>query len=126
MKNYDKINIMEERRGIILNNNVGLEDLKAFKPRFFPDFIKFVINPKLNKVNIGMAVHAACLPEMGDKEDLIGGNIFFDDGHVVWESTLNINKGKDHDPNNRRIVIDKESIEQFNLILNAWVNLDND
>lgn len=117
---------MEERRGIILNNNVGLEDLKAFKPRFFPDFIKFVINPKLNKVNIGMAVHAACLPEMGDKEDLIGGNIFFDDGHVVWESTLNINKGKDHDPNNRRIVIDKESIEQFNLILNAWVNLDND
>ena len=63
---------------------------------------------------------------MGDKDDLIGGNIFFNDGHVVWESTLNINKGKEHDPNNRRIVVDEESIEQFNQTLKAWVNLEND
>lgn len=117
---------MDDRRGIILDKNVGLDDLKSFEPKFFPDFIKFVINPKTNKVNIGMAVHAACLPEMGDKDDLIGGNIFFNDGHVVWESTLNINKGKEHDPNNRRIVVDEESIEQFNQTLKAWVNLEND
>lgn len=117
---------MEDRRGIILEKNLSLKDLKEFQPKFFPDFIKFVINPKLNKVNIGMAVHASCLPEMGENKDLVGGNIFFSDGHVVWESTLNVNKGKLHDPNNRRIIIDEESIEKFNLTLKAWVNLENE
>lgn len=55
---------MEDRRGKILNDNVGLDELKNIQPKFFPDFIKFVINPKINKVSVGMAVHASCLPEM--------------------------------------------------------------
>lgn len=110
---------MEDRRGKILSDNVDLDDLKKIQPQFFPDFIKFVINPKINKVNVGMAVHASCLPEMGDKNDLIGGNIFFEDGHVVWESTLNVMKGKEHDPANRRIITDKESIKDFELTLKS-------
>lgn len=114
---------MEDRRGHILDKNVDLDYLKNIKPQFFPDFVKFVINLKTNKINVGMAVHACCLPQMGNNEDLIGGNIFFDDGHVVYESTLNVNKGKEHDPSNRRIIVDADSVEKFNNILFSWVSL---
>ena len=114
---------MSDRRGIILEKNVNLEWIRNFEPKYFPDYIKFVVNPKTNKVNIGMSVHACCLPQMGPADELYGGNIYFCDGHIVYQSTLNVNKGKEHDANNRRIITDKETIDLINSVLLAWVKL---
>lgn len=66
-----------ERRGVILTDNVDIDWLKSLEPQFFSDFIKFVVNPKTNKVCIGMSVHACCMPEMGDNKELLGGNLFY-------------------------------------------------
>lgn len=112
-------------RGIILTDNVDIDWLKKLEPQFFPDYIKFVINPESNRVCVGMEVHRDCEVNMGNIDDLYGGNIFFENSEVIYESTLNIshNKSIRKFRGNPRIINDEETVQMLDAILKSWINL---
>ncbi|MCQ2752069.1 MAG: hypothetical protein MJ189_03110 [Coriobacteriales bacterium] len=118
-------NIMSDNRGIILSDNVNFDFLKSITPRQMPDFIKFDVNITQNKVAVGMAVHKCCdIVRQGDT--VYGGNIFFEDGHIVYESTLNIAKNIELESSGQNIreIVDEDLIEQINLVLFSWIDED--
>ena len=127
----NQMNPETDRRGIILTDNVDLSFLKSITPRYNEDFCKFVIHKEQNKVCLGMDIHAQCDLNNGEEEELFGGNIFFDDGHIEYEPTLNVyhNKKsvffKEHrrEYPNPRIIMDPELIETINACLVEWVSI---
>lgn len=133
-----------EYNGVLLTDNVDMEWLKNLTPRYHPDMCKFVINTETTRVAVGMDVHADAemLLENGKgAADLLGGNIFFEDGHIEYESTLNIPlnldlkkrgkprgfaklfRRKEDSSANPRVITDKDTIEQMNAILFSWIKL---
>lgn len=115
-----------ETTHITLTDNIDLDWLRAVEPRFFDDYIKFVVNTKTNQVHVGMDVHSDCLAFGDDEEDFYGGNIFFDDGHIEYESTLNIAKNErvGTESDDLRIITNPDLIEKVNAVLLSWVILD--
>ena len=119
-----------DNRGIVLTDVVDLDYLKNYEPQYFTEYIKFVVDLETKKVAIGMQLHASNLL-MGNPENYRGGNIFFDDGHIEYESTLNqksnlsIRKNKkDKDFHvNPRIITNQDNIDEINLILFELVKL---
>lgn len=111
--------------GVILTDNVNLEWLKNLSPRHFDDYVKFVVNPQTNQVCVGMQVHRNCSEQMGPEEELLGGNIFFDDGHIEYESTLNVKRNLDAGKwgDTPRVITDENLIQQVDNVLKAWVVL---
>ena len=112
----------------MLTDNVDLEWLKGITPKYHNEFCKFIVDTKANKVIVGMDIHADGTHFTGyeNMDYIFGGNIYFNDGHVVYESTLNIDKNlKATNPNfeDPRITVDKDLIEQINSTLLRWVIL---
>ncbi len=135
-------NIITDQRGVILTDNVDLEWINSLTPRYHKEYVKFVVDMKNNIVVIGMDVHADAeiLLDAGI-EDIYGGNIYTD-GHIVYQSTLNVDKNlklygneeeqtgflglfrkKKKRPDNMRIIIDRETIDFINTVLLSWVIL---
>ena len=122
--------MLPDNRGIVLNSIVNLEFLKKLEPQYFTDYIKFVVDLKTKEVAIGMQLHASNLLT-GEPDNHRGGNIFFDDGHIEYSSTLNqksnliLRKNKKHKDYhvNPRIITDQEIINDINLILFRFVQL---
>lgn len=113
-----------DHRGILLTDNVDLEWLKQIEPRYFPDYVKFTIDKNTNKICVGMEVHKDCeLCDAGKTDGIYGGNIYFDDGHIVYSSTLNVDKNLKNGqrPENMRIIEDEPTIEVIDSVLKAWV-----
>ena len=127
----NQVNTNTDRRGIILTDNVNMEYLKEITPRYSEDFCKFVVNTELNQVCVGMDIHAQCDIVQGDGSAVYGGNIFFEDGHIIYESTLNIRhnlkssyfKRNRKENNNPRIIQDPDIIQIINAVLFAWIEL---
>ena len=135
-------NVVNDQRGIILTDNVDLKWVNSLTPRYHKEYVKFVVDMKNNKVVIGMDVHADAEVLLdSDVEYLYGGNIY-PDGHVVYQSTLNVahnlkllenkkKKGglfgfiikKEKAPDNMRIITDKETIDYINTVLLSWIEL---
>ena len=134
--------IITDQRGVILTDNVDLEWINSLTPRYHKEYVKFVVDMKNNVVVVGMDVHADAeiLLDAGT-EDIYGGNIYRD-GHIVYQSTLNVDKnirlyGDEEEqgvffglfrrnkkkPDNMRIIIDKETIDYINTVLLSWVIL---
>ena len=115
-------------RGILLTQKVNLQWLKDLSPQHFEDFIKFVIYPEQENVFIGMQIHSHANGLLDGKEStrqkLYGGNLFYD-GHVEWESGLNVfhNERLNLTPSNFRFIEDKETLICLNKILNKWIDL---
>ena len=140
MNNMD--NKVSDQRGIILTDNVDLDWVNSLVPRFHKEYVKFVVDMKNNKVVIGMDVHADAEVLLGTEvEYLYGGNIYAD-GHIVYQSTLNVDKNikiikdkkekpgffssifkKKKEPENMRIITDKETINYINTVLLEWVKI---
>ncbi|MCF0240064.1 MAG: hypothetical protein HUJ62_06485 [Streptococcus gallolyticus] len=114
-----------DKRGVVLTDNVDKAWLKSLEPQYYADYIKFVVNPKTNKVCVGMDIHAYCQQEMGPAEDLLGGNIYFDEDKIIYTSTLNVprNLKLPGFKGNPRIIADEDGINIVNNVLKAWVNL---
>ena len=144
-------------RGIILDDNVDMEWLKSITPRLNKEFCKFVINKETNKIAVGMYNHADACSLLGDSENnyanLYGGNIYFKDGSIVYQSTLNvrhnlelnekkdkkeskigflklvIKKNNNNSNNNNsddismRIITDNGLISIINSVLYSWIKL---
>lgn len=74
-----------------------------------------------------MDFHADCVPGDLPKEEkdcrFRGGNLYFADGSIVYESTLNvagnIAVGGIHD--DMRVVEDEQTIRRINAVLYRWV-----
>ena len=114
--------------GILLTDNVDLSWVQSVTPQYHKQFCKFIVDTKANKVVLGMDVHADGTHYTGYEniDYIYGGNIFFNDGHIVYESTLNIDKNlNSKNPNfdDPRIIIDSELIEMINATLLSWVKL---
>jgi hypothetical protein len=119
-----------DSRGIVITGEVDLDYLRDFEPKHFTDYIKFVVDLETREVAIGMQLHASNLLS-GNKEYHRGGNIFFEDGHIEYESTLNqkvnleLRKNKNHKDYrvNPRIITDQSVINEINTILFKLVKL---
>ena len=111
---------------ITLTDNVNMEWLKSVTPRYFDEYIKFVVNVRTNRVFVGMDVHSDCVGWDDDESDFFGGNIFFEDGHIEYESTLNVieNERLGTESDDLRIITDVDFIERINAVLLSWVILD--
>lgn len=110
--------------GVLLTDNVDPQWLRDCSPRYFDKYIKFTVDPINNQIVIGMQVHRngkALLK--ADEKDLLGGNIFFDDLHVEYESGLNepINERIGTESDDLRIVTDPDIIERIDNVLKSWV-----
>lgn len=115
-----------DHRGILLTDNVDMEWLKQITPRYFPDYVKFTVDKDTNKVCVGMEVHKDCkVCDLEDTSSIYGGNIYFDDGHIEYSSTLNIEKNLKNGlrPANMRIIEDEPTKELIDSVLKAWVLL---
>ena len=121
--------IADSKKGILLTDVVDMEWIKSVTPRFYNDYIKFVVDFELEYLYVGMDFHADCVPGEIDPAErdrrFRGGNLYFDDGHIVYESTLNIqgNLTLGGTFDDIRIVSDAETIERINAIFNKWVVL---
>jgi hypothetical protein len=121
---------MHDNRGIVLTDTVNLDFLESLEPKFFSDYIKFVVDLKTKEVAVGMQLHASNLLS-GNSENYRGGNIFFENKSIVYESTLNqktnlkLRKNKNHPDYrvNPRIITDQQIIDEINQILFNWVKL---
>lgn len=123
MNNQDNREV--SKLGIVLKDNVDLAWLNNLEPKFHGKMVKFDVNLKLNRVSVGMDVHSNTQPEMGDRQDLLGGWINLDNGLIEYDSTLNIeqnNKLGTHGDTMREIV-DENLIERINNVLFSWVIL---
>jgi hypothetical protein len=126
-------------RGMVLTENVDLNWLNNLEPRFYPDFVKFVVDKATNRVAVGMDIHASAKAFFGnDETNLYGGNIYRD-GSIIYESTLNIDKNleinrskqsfwskllkKGNASGNPRIITDKATIAMINATLFSWIKL---
>lgn len=112
-------------RGIILSENVDIEWLRSLNPQYFNDYIKFVIDVDNNRICVGMEIHRDCEITLGSSlTSIYGGNLYFD-GHIVYESTLNIphNISQKGFRGNPRIIVDPETTEMLDVILKSWINL---
>lgn len=125
------------RQGIILTDTVDLAWLKSLEPQFYEDFIKFVVDTKTTRVCVGMDIHRDCAVLDGiyvidpdNSDNLYGGNIIFEDGHIEYSSPLNVSKNiKNHSEGvlrkkfrgNPRIISDKDDIEMINNLLKPWI-----
>ena len=122
--------MLPDNRGIVLINIVDLDFFKRLEPQYFTEYIKFVVDLETKKVAVGMQLHASNLLS-GNPENYRGGNIFFEDGHIEYESTLNqkinisIRKNKkDKDFHvNPRIITNQDIINEINLVLFELVKL---
>ena len=111
-----------DNRGIVLDTNINLDFLRQVKPQYFDDYIKFVVNTSTNQVAIGMQLHKSAVIAQGDITNVYGGNIFLDDGHIIYESTLNVPKNIGRVCDDMRIITDKELISTINATLFSWVD----
>lgn len=111
--------------GRLLTDNVNMDWLQLVEPRYFDDFIKFVVNTRTNQVWVGMEIHADCVADYDDYDNFYGGNIFFTDGHIEYESTLNVEKNEavGNFGENARIITDEGLISRVNGVLLAWILL---
>lgn len=116
-----------DSNGILLTDTVNLEWLTSIEPRYYQDYCKFVVNTDTQKCVVGEDIHAYAERYLGtDESVLYGGNIFFDDGYVVYESTLNIPKNiqskffQEHG-GDARIIKDPLLIDKINSVLLNWV-----
>ena len=115
-------------RGVLLTQKVNIDWLKELEPQHFNDFIKFVVYPDQEQVFIGMQIHSHANGLLGGKEitrqKLYGGNLFFD-GHVEWESGLNMlhNERLNLSPSNYRYIEDTDTLFMLNQILLKWIEL---
>lgn len=122
MNNVENSNI--PRYGVLLTDNVDPQWLRDCSPRYFDEYIKFTVDPVNNQIVVGMQVHRngkALLK--AEEKDLLGGNIFFDDLHIEYESGLNepINERVGTESDDLRIVTDPNVIERIDSVLKSWV-----
>lgn len=86
--------VADPKVGILLTDVVDLEWLRSVRPRFYNDYIKFVVDFDTRRLWVGMDFHADCVPGNIDSSErnrrFRGGNLYFDDASVVYESTLNV------------------------------------
>lgn len=79
-----------DRRGVRLDERISLENLFKLEPQFFQGYCKAVVNLDSRDVIVGMAVHKNGLCITGDSDENSYGLNIFHDGHVVYESSLNV------------------------------------
>lgn len=119
--------IADPKKGILLTDTVDMDWLRSVTPRYYNDYIKFVVDFEANQLYVGMDFHADCVPGFIAVEErnrrFRGGNLYFSDGHVVYESTLNIagNVALGGTYDDIRIVGDAATIARIDAILHAWV-----
>ena len=117
----------DPKRGILLTDVVDMDWLRSVLPRFYNDYIKFVVDFDARQLYVGMDFHADCVPgDIGPEERnrrFRGGNLYFSDGSVVYESTLNVagNVALGGTYDDIRIVEDAETIARIDAILHSWV-----
>lgn len=119
----------DPKKGILLSDQVNMDWLRSVTPRFYNDYIKFVVDFDSGRLYVGMDFHADCVPGDISAEErnrrFRGGNLFFSDGSVIYESTLNVagNVALGGTYDDIRVVEDAQTIARIDAVLNDWVVL---
>lgn len=112
-------NILPDKRGILLTDTIDFNWICSLEPQYFDDFCKFAINTETGEMVIGQSLHSSAKAFLGSDESVLyGGNIFFEDGHVEYDSTLNIDKQRGGTQG--RVINDPNVIDYLNNILFQW------
>lgn len=124
----NNVSNIAEPRGILLTDNVDINWVNSIEPRYFDDFVKFIVNKQSNEVVIGMEVHKNGVALMKDNNprNVLGGNLYRDNS-IVYSSTLNVMynaKLKHPNRDDMRVILDKDLQNLINSILFAWVKVD--
>ena len=119
--------VADPKVGILLTDVVDMEWLRSIRPRFYGDYVKFVVDFEAEQVYVGMDFHADCVPGTIEPKDrdrrFRGGNIFFEDGSIRYESTLNVagNIALGGTYEDMRVVEDAGTIARIDSVLRRWV-----
>lgn len=129
---------IKESCGVVLTDNVNLQWLNKLTPRYHDNFVKFVVNTETNKVAVGMDIHADAKRILGNDDTVLYGGNIYTDGHIEYQSTLNVEKvlslqknqsilrklfRKNNKEFNPRIITDREMIDNINAVLKAWIKV---
>ena len=112
--------------GILLTDNVNIAWLESVTPRYHQDFVKFILSTETNEVVVGMDIHADGVSNLStaDTSSVYGGNIFFADAHVEYESTLNIEKNLQEGVfEDARVITDPKIVGRIEPVLRSWIEL---
>ena len=112
--------------GILLTDNVDMGWLESVTPRYHQAFIKFISSTETNEAVVGMDIHADGVSNLSapDTPSVYGGNIFFADAHVEYESTLNIEKNLQEGVfEDARVITSPGFVERIDPVLRSWIEL---
>lgn len=139
-ENERELELKTDPRGFVIDGKaLTLDEINSIEPRYFNDFVKFVVDKDTDRVAIGMMVHKSAEVFFGPNHgNLFGGNIFRD-GSIIYTSTLNVMENKKNYaakhkqgifhkaepfPGNPRVIEDKEMIEMIDATLFGWVDFE--
>lgn len=84
---------------MILKNKISLEDLINGSNNFYPDRIKFCIHKPTGTISIDKEFHIdmehELYDEVGEINNIFGGDILLDPINVIWEAHPNIERNRE-------------------------------
>lgn len=113
----------------ILDKKINLTAIQKLEPMYFNDMVKGVVDIEKKLVAIHAEMHCDCedlLLKNGSKqENLIGFNIYFDDGEIELDSNINppFNKRLGL-PRDGRLITEPNTVKLVSDILREWVIFD--
>ena len=113
-----------DKRGVLLDERVSVDDLFALTPQYFSDYCKGIVNLGSKNIVVGMQVHRNGLAISRDPlENSYGFNVF-KDGSIVYESGLNVpfNIANGTDSDDMRIITNAGLIGEINEILAGMID----
>lgn len=110
---------------MILKNPISLQDLINNSNNFFPDRIKFCIHKPTGTIAIDEEFHVdmeyELYDEVGEINNIYGGDLYFDSIKVVWEARPNVERNRElGTPRNGRKLTDEAIIDELSAQLKKF------
>lgn len=113
----------------IIEKKLKLSAIRTLEPVYFDDMVKGVVDIEKRLVSLHAEMHCDCedmLLKNGSKqENLIGFNIYFDDGEIELDSNINppVNRRLGF-PRDGRLITEPNTVKLVSEILREWVIFD--
>lgn len=103
---------------MIIKDKISLEDLINNSNNFYPDRIKFCIHKPTGIIAIDEEFHIdmehELYNEVGEMNNIYGGDIYFDPIKIVWEAHPNVERNRElGTPSNGRELTDEVVISEL-------------
>lgn len=113
----------------ILKSKKAFTEIKNMSPHYFDDMVKGVVDVKQEIIALNADMHVdleQMLLDSGScQDDLIGFNIYYEDGEVELDSNINppINRKLGY-PRAGRMITDPKTVALVETIIDRWIDFD--